>query len=124
MTGSTTLVVESNADSNGIRDFLAVDVEVVPRGYLGVPVGTAIHDIITGLFCSCEALRKDTDLNYCVFQLVLVTLENSEAKVTRSRLVREVALRKLEAIDELLDFCKFVEHKPQCYRETKQQPCI
>ena len=109
------LVVETNADSSGIHNFLAVNVEVVPRGYLEVPIGTSIHEIVSELFASCEALRKDVDLNTSVFQLVLLTLENNKTRATRSRLVREVALKKLEKIDDSLDLRRFVEHEPHGY---------
>ena len=119
MTASTKLVVEADADSSGIRDFLAVDVDIVPKDYIAVPPDIAVYELVTGLFGCCKALRKDKDLNFCLYKFVVQTHELKKTVVSRARLVREVALCKLQAVDKELDFRNYVEHEPYSFWSNK-----
>ena len=84
-----------------------------------MPHGTAVHEIVNGLFCSSGALRKDKDLNFCLYQCVVQTRKNEKAPISRARLVREVVLSKLQTIDETLDSGTFVEQELQCFWGNK-----
>ena len=58
-------------------------------------------------------------VNAALYHLVCLTCTGYLADINRSRLVREVFLRKIEDRDENFDFGKFVEYEPDCFWGNK-----